>query len=151
MSRIDFYHLQRQSLVEILPKLLQKVLSSDKRAFIKVGSSDEAEKLNTALWTYDEESFLPHGSKKEGFAAQQPVWLDIADNNANGAEFLFLVNGAEIESDKINEFERVINIFDGKEEKALQQARNLWIKYKEAGNEVHYWQQTASGKWEQKM
>lgn len=149
MSRIDFYHLQRQTLDEVLPKLLQKAYSTGKRILLKT-SPETVESINTYLWTFNDESFLPHGSRKDGFAAEQPIWITDTDENANSAEFLFLINNAEVECEIAQKFERVFNLFDGNSEVALNQARKLWKKYKTAEFEVYYWQQNLSGLWEQK-
>ena len=150
MSRVDFYHLQKQSLDEVLPKLLNKAYATQKHIVVKVGTAERVEFLNSLLWTYNEESFLPHGSIRDGFAEAQPIWLTSDNDNPNSADFLFLVDGAEVESNKIAEFERVFNIFDGNSEDAINQARRLWKIYKESGSEVYYWQQSADGRWEQK-
>lgn len=150
MSRVDFYHLQKQTLEEVLPKLLSKAYSTGKHIVVKIGTPERIEFLNTELWTFNDESFLPHGSKKDGFAAQQPIWLTDADDNPNNAAFLFLTDGAEISTDKLSDYERIFNIFDGNSDEALLQARNLWKEFKQAGCEVYYWQQTEKGVWEQK-
>ena len=150
MSRIDFYHLQKQSLEEVLPKLLQKAYETGKKIKLLVGTAERVEFINSFLWTYDDESFLPHGTKKDGFVSAQPIYISAENDNPNNAEYLFLVDGATINIDELKNFERVFNWFDGNSEPALVQARAFWKACKEAGFEVYYWQQTATGKWEQK-
>lgn len=150
MSRMDFYHLQKQSLFEVLPKLLLKAYTGKKRAVVKVGKAESLEKINTLLWTFQDDAFLPHGSKKDGSGKDQPIWLTSEDDNPNGAEFLFLCEGAEVLPEKIAEYERVFNIFDGNLTEAIEQARKMWKEYKTSGYEVFYWQQNNNGKWEQK-
>ena len=149
MSRIDFYHLQKQSADEVLPKLLSKAYATGKRIAVKTPTGS-VETVNALLWTFDDESFLPHGSSKDGFSAEQPIFITDNDENINEAAFLFLVNGAETAADNLPQYERVFNIFDGNSEEALQQARQLWKTYKDSGCEVCYWQQSARGTWEQK-
>lgn len=148
MSRIDFYHLQKQTLEEVLPKLLMKSCSSGKKVVVKIGTEERLEQMNSYLWTFQDESFLPHGSKKDGFAEQQPIWLTLQDDNPNAAEFLFLIDGAQTTPDKTTNYERIFNIFDGNAE---DKARKLWKEYKTAGFDVFYWQQDDSGKWQQKV
>lgn len=150
MSRVDFYHLQKQTLENVLPLLLQKVFSGGKRAVIRIGNPAHMDDINSYLWTYRDDSFLPHGNKKDGFAEQQPIWLTTEKDNPNHAEYLFLIEGAEANADEIVAYDRVFNIFDGNSEEALTQARGLWTSYKSAGCEVFYWQQNNTGKWEQK-
>ena len=150
MSKVDFYHLQKQSLEDVLPKLLQKAYMGGKKSVVRIGKEDRVEAINSHLWTFSDESFLPHGSKKDGFAEQQPIWLTAQNENPNGAEFLFLTEGAECTTEELSAYERVFNVFDGNSEQALEQARRLWKEYKNGDCEVVYWQQDSSGKWEQK-
>ena len=150
MTRVDFYHLQQKTLDEVLPKLLQKAYSTGKRIKVKIGTEERVEFINSLLWKYNDESFLPHGSKKDGFADQQPIWLSADIENPNTALFLFLVDGAEENAETLTQYERVFNIFDGNSAEAVQQARRLWKEYKNSGCEVYYWQQDNAGKWIQK-
>ncbi len=149
MSRVDFYHLQKQTLEAVLPKLLEKAYALKKPIKIKVGNELRVEFLNSLLWTYNDESFLPHGSKKDGFGEDQPIWLSAGDDNPNKATLLFLTDGARYQED-LSSFERVFNIFDGNNEQDLQQARMFWKELKNKGCELHYWQQDANGSWSEK-
>ena len=93
-------------------------------------------------------SDLPHGSAVEGHAPQQPIWLTAADENPNGATFLFLTDGAQ--SAKIADFKRAFDLFDGRDPDAVTAARERWRRCKEAGFALTYWQQTDAGGWERK-
>ena len=73
MSRVDFYHLQSQTLENVLPKLLEKAYETGKSVLVRVGNEERVEFLNALLWTYNDQSFLPHGSKKDGNAELQPT------------------------------------------------------------------------------
>ena len=150
MSRVDFYHLQKQSLEEVLPKLLEKAYSSGSKIKVKIGTEARVDFLNSLLWTYNDESFLPHGSKKDGAAELQPIWLSDGDDNPNGATMLFLTDDAmPVEGDTEN-YARIFNIFDGNNPEALQNARNLWKNLRSSGAELHYWQQDNDGRWAEK-
>lgn len=148
MSDIAFYHLTKFSLEQALPKLLEKTLSVGKRALVQVKTKDQAEALTNELWTYQADSWLPHGCEKDGSADQQPIWITPDAENPNGATFLFLTDGADNES--ICEFERCFVVFDGRSDPKVQHARTQWKAYKEAGHELAYWQQTDTGGWEKK-
>ena len=99
MTDIRFYHLTRKTLEQALPELLEKTVQRGWRAVVMTSSEERAEALNAHLWSYDQKSFLPHGSKKDGHAADQPVWLTAQDENPNEATVLFLTDGAI--SDKV--------------------------------------------------
>ena len=146
-SEVNFYHLTRSSLEDTLPRLLAKTLQAGGRAVVLLGSAERVEALNTHLWTYDPNSFLPHGSMREGEADRQPIWLTHLDENPNGASFLFVADRAR--SERLGDYKRCFELFDGRDERAVADARERWKTYREAGHTVVYWQQTSGG-WEKK-
>lgn len=147
MTDISFYHLERSPLETALPKLLEKVLETGGRAVVMVGSAERRDALDDLLWTYHDRGFLPHGTEKDGHAADQPVWLTVDDENPNGAGFLVLADGAI--SENVGEFERCLEIFDGRDDDAVTSARSRWQAYKADGHTVTYFQQGNRG-WEKK-
>jgi DNA polymerase-3 subunit chi len=146
-SEVNFYHLTRTSLEDTLPRLLVKTLQAGERAVVMLGSAERVDALNTHLWTYDPDGFLPHGAAKDGDADRQPVWLTHLDENPNGATFLFMADHAR--SERLDAYKRCFELFDGRDEQAVAEARERWKAYKAAGHTVIYWQQTSSG-WEKK-
>ena len=148
MSDIAFYHLTKFSLEQALPKLLEKTLQVGKRAHVQVANDDRAENLVEALWTYQADSWLPHGAKKDGNPEKQPIWITPLNDNENQASFLFLTDGAD--NPQIADFERCFVVFDGRSDMAVQKARSQWKDYKDAGHDLTYWQQTDTGGWEKK-
>ena len=148
MTEIGFYHLTRSPLERALPKLLEKVLAAGLRAVVRVGSEERAGFLNTALWTYDPASFLPHGTAAEGSGARQPIWLSVGEDNPNAATVLVLTDGAG--AGGLGGYDRCLEMFDGRDPEAVARARARWKAYRDAGHSLTYWQQTGDGGWEQK-
>lgn len=151
MTRFDFYHLQESPLEKVLPKLTEKAYATGKNIKILVGTEERVEFINSLLWTYNEESFLPHGSKKDGFAEEQPIFISADEKNENHAEILILIDGALPDVQYLTNYERVLNIFDGKSETSLNSAREYWKEIKSLGGELHYWQQKDNGSFDQKL
>jgi DNA polymerase-3 subunit chi len=145
MTEINFYHLTVRPLEWALPKLLERTLEAGARAVVMATSEARVDALNTHLWTYDPNSWLPHGAEKDGNAANQPIWLTTADETPNDAGFLFLTDGAV--SDHVADFSRVFELFDGRHDEAVAAARGRWKSYKEAGHVLSYWQQDDRGRW----
>ncbi|MGQ9368894.1 DNA polymerase III subunit chi [Azospirillum sp. A39] len=148
MTEVRFYHLQRRTLEQALPKILEKVLERGWRAVVLAGSPERVDALNQHLWTYDPASFLPHGTARDGFAADQPVWLTADDENPNGATVLVQVDG--VSSGQAASYDLVCDLFDGNDGEAVAAARDRWRRCKEAGHALTYWQQTERGSWEKK-
>lgn len=145
---VMFYHLERQPLERVLPALVEKTLERGWRAVIQVGSDERLEALDAALWTYAEDSFLPHGSARSGHAADQPVYLTTGDDNPNGAGVRFLIDGAPPAS--FTGVTRIVCMFDGNDGEAVAAARSQWKAAKAAGCGLTYWQQNEDGRWEKK-
>ena len=148
MSEIRFYHLERQNLDTVLPMLLTKALEKGHKILVRTPNEAETERLNTHLWTFKENSFLPHGSAKDGKAEHQPIWITDKDENENNADVLILTHGQDIE-DK-SDYALICDIFDGNNEEMLSAARARWKILKDSNHTLTYWQQSANGGWEQK-
>lgn len=141
-----FYHLERSSLDQVLPDLLDKTLKKGWRAVVRTGAPDRLEHLDSWLWSFRDESFLPHGLADEPFAEHQPVLLTTGMDTPNAAQALFLIDGAE--AGDLSPHERCIVLFDGRDEAALAQARGRWKTFKAEGRSVSYWRQGEQRGWE---
>lgn len=149
MTEIRFYHLTRQPLEAVLPVMLARAVNRDgRRAVVMATSADRVEALNAHLWTFNDREFLPHGSRVDGHAERQPVWLTESDETLNGAKVLFLTDGAV--SEKVADYELVCELFDGNDSAVTEAARGRWKSYKASGHSLTYWQQNERGGWEQK-
>jgi DNA polymerase-3 subunit chi len=146
VAEVGFYHLTRTALEPALGQLLSKVLESGKRAVVMAASAERVEALTKGLWTYQTESFLPHGSAKDGKAEDQPVYLTEKPEVPNGATVLVLVDNAVAEP-LPDGIERVLVMFDGRDETAVANARGLWKSHLEKSDKLVYWQQTERGGW----
>jgi DNA polymerase III subunit chi len=147
MAEIGFYHLRSMSLERALPSILERGVAAGHRIVVIAGSSERVEHLNDLLWTYNDASFLPHGSARDGNAERQPIWLTASDENPNAATMLVLVDGAG--SSRLGSYARCCDIFDGNDEAAVAAARLRWQEAKAAGHQLVYWEQT-EGKWEKR-
>lgn len=147
MTEILFYHLERRPLEVVLPSLIERSLERDWRVVVQAGSAERVAALDAHLWTYRDESFLPHGADADT-AAAQPVFITVDDSNPNGADVRFVVDGAPLGT--VEGYRRVVLIFDGADPVAVAAARDAWRVVKVAGHEATYWQEGASGRWEKK-
>ena len=150
MTETLFYHLERRSLEDVLPGLVEKSLGRGWRAVIKADSADRADALDTLLWTFND-GFLPHAQAGDGEPARQPVLITPEDGNPNGAAILFVVGGAlppDWSSEAAKALTRIVLLFDGRDPSALQTAREAWKAAKAAGHDVTYWKESPTGKWE---
>ena len=147
MTEIFFYHLQRQPLERVLPTLIEKSLERGWRVVVQAASDERVEALDAHLWTFRDDSFLPHGTWREAEAAEQPVLLTVNDENPNGAAVRFLIDGAPVPADA-DAYARIVLIIDGEDPDAVAVARERWSEGKARGFDVTYWQTDEQGRWQ---
>ena len=145
---VVFYHLTETTLEEALPSLVEKSLERGWRVAIQTGSEERRDALDARLWTYADDSFIPHGTDREPHAAEQPVVLTTGTANINNAVIRFLVDGAE--PGPLDEYQRAGFLFDGHDMSQVEAAREYWKVMKAAGHLVTYWQQGADRRWVKK-
>jgi len=143
-----FYHLEQATLDRVLPELLEKTLARGWRALVRATSQERLDHLDGWLWSFRDDSFLPHGLASEGDAERQPILLTASDGNPNAAQALFILDGAEC--GPLDAFERCVILFDGRDPAAVEEARRRWKAFKEQNTPISYWQQNERGGWEKK-
>src|SRR5215210_2125505 len=129
MTEVLFYHLQRQPLERVLPQLLERSLERGWRVVVQAASEERVDALDAHLWTYKDDSFLPHGLWREPGAHEQPILLTVNDDNPNKAAVRFLIDGASVPPDAAA-YERIVLLFDGEDPDALEAARARWSEAK---------------------
>ena len=149
MPEVFFYHLQGRSIESTLPTLLEKSLERGWRVVVQGGSDERVSALDALLWTYRDESFLPHGPSSDRDASEYPIVLTARDEPIDAARVRFLIDGASLPQDE-DRYERIVVLFDGSDEEALERAREQWREARGRGLDVTYWQQDSRGRWERR-
>jgi DNA polymerase-3 subunit chi len=147
MTEMLFYHLEHQPLERVLPTLLEKSIERGWRVVVQASSEERIEALDAHLWTFRDDSFLPHGTWREAEARSQPILLTVNPDNPNGATVRFLIEGAMIPEDA-EAYQRIVLIFDGEDPDAVAAARERWRESKAKGFDVTYWQTDGEGRWQ---
>lgn len=148
MTEVLFYHLTQKRLEDVLPGLLEKCMERQWKVVVQAKTSERMEALDTHLWNWRDEAFLPHGIIRDGSEDKQPVWLTTGQDNPNSATVRFMIEGAD--PPDLSPYERAIYIFDGHNEDDMANARTRWKIEKEASHDVTYWQQNPGGGWVKK-
>jgi DNA polymerase-3 subunit chi len=149
MTEVLFYHLQRQKLERVLPALLEKSIERGWRVVVQAASEERVAALDAHLWTYRDDSFVPHGTWREAEAREQPILLTVNDDNPNGASVRFLLEGVPVPPNP-EAYQRIVLLFDGDDPEAVEAARMRWSEAKRNGFDVTYWQPDDAGRWQRK-
>jgi DNA polymerase-3 subunit chi len=149
MTEVLFYHLQGQKLEGVLTTLLERSLERGWRVVVQAGSEERIDALDAHLWTYRDDSFLPHGTSREPEAPHHPVLLSADESNANGASVRFLIDGVQL-PENADAYQRIVLLFDGEDDDAVAAAREQWAAAKGRGFDASYWQPDDNGRWVKK-
>lgn len=146
-TEVGFYHLTRQPLEAVLPRLLEKAYAAGHRILVHCAGPEQLKRLDQQLWTYDEASFLPHGSEDK---ALQPVLLTTSqEERANTPDVLAALDGLDLK--RLGDFARVLYLFEESDADRLAAARASWSALKgRDGVTRTYWQQDERGRWVKK-
>jgi DNA polymerase-3 subunit chi len=143
--QVDFYHLTTTPLDRALPQIAEKVLASGGRLLLVAESEAQRSALDKLLWTFNAESFLPHGIAGGEGDTDQPILLSEEPVATNGARNVALADG--IWRDAALGFDRAFHFFDGER---IAEARIAWKALADRdGIERRYWKQSETGRWEQ--
>lgn len=145
-TEIWFYHLERSTLDQVLPELLDKTLQRGWRALVRIADPARMDEIDENLWTWRDDSFLAHGRAGQDHADRQPILLSQTGENPNAAQALFIVDQSDM--GPVEGYERCFIIFDGRDETALNHARERWKALKGQMSNLAYWKQSDAGRWE---
>ena len=136
-------------MAEALVMLVKKSQLAGKKVLVQC-PRPAAEAMDEALWTQDPESWIPHGLDDADGASHAHAWImSVPEGNPISAEFLFLLHGAE--RPDMTSFERVFNLFDGRSDAQLSEARSQWQEWRNnEALEMRYFAQDDEGKWEKR-
>lgn len=146
MAEIWFFHLDKQPLEHVLPRIVTSSLARGWRMVIETSVPERVAKLSEMLWASEDVAFLPHGYAGEPSPDQQPVWLTTTTENPNNAQVRVLLDGAKLAD--LSSLTRAVLMFDGNDETAIEAARAEWKTQKSAGHDISYWKQDENGKWQ---
>jgi DNA polymerase III subunit chi len=143
---IQFYHLLSSPLEVALPKLASMAYQRGMRVCIVAQPAVQV-LLDDVLWTYDKNSFLPHGTE-DANAANHPIVLTSAPTRINAANLLMITHGLHVTPEVSALFERVFDIFNGHDGGAVEAARQRWAAYLREGYALKYIKQRPDGGWD---
>ena len=146
MTEVWFFHLDKQPLEHVLPRIVASSITRGWHMVIETAMPERVVKISELLWASEDVAFLPHGFAGEPFPELQPVWLTASSENPNNAQVRVFLDGAKPVD--ISGFDRAVLMFDGNDDQALEAARAEWKNQKSAGHIISYWKQDESGKWQ---
>lgn len=136
MSRVDFYLLKQTDPKARYPftcRLVEKAYHHKHKIYIHTADEKEAHLLDDLLWTFKDESFLPHNLYGEGPNPPPAIQIGFTDNPSGFNDVLINLS-AEVPS-FYKRFKRVIEIIP-EEDNWKTKARKNFKTYRQNGAEL---------------
>lgn len=131
--RADFYFIAEQAPWRFSCRLLEKAFNQHHRVYVHTDTAEDAETLNVMLWTFRQQSFIPHALLGH-FTTHTPAieigFGPFADKPAHHHDIL--LNLTEQLPPFADSFERVIEVIPNRPHDQ-ERAEKYWHYYGEAG------------------
>ena len=151
MTEVLFYHLQNMSLENVLPPLLEKSLERGWRVVVQSTSEERADALDAHLWTYRDDSFLPHATwRVERCAAISRSCWRSRTGNPNRANVRFLIDNAALAGGLRTSTSAWCWSSTATTTTRLQRRAPPGPIASREGFEVTYWQADERGRWQRR-
>lgn len=140
MTRIDFYLIEHDD-AEIgalfACHLVEKIALLKKKIYIQAQNQKQAEIIDNLLWTYKENSFLPHDiCTTDQDQSSSPILIGFYEQSTpNHGEVL--INTTTDEPFFFSQFERLAEIVLSKNQDHVTQSRIRYKKYRIRGYPLH--------------
>ncbi len=137
MTQIDFYILQAaadQRRETYACRLTEKAFKAGKKVFIYTESFADAQRLNTQLWTFRGEAFLPHDIYPDTNPSNVNIRIGYLPHQSHPS-FEVLINLTSQIPPFFNDYERVLEIIN-QEPETRDQGRARFRHYRGLGFEL---------------
>lgn len=137
MPRIDFYILEAAGLsarLRLACRLIEKAYKNKHRIYINMENAEEAHMLDELLWTYRDDSFLPHNLYGDGPEPAPPIQIGYQVMPIKHRDIL--LNLSKTIPDFYPQFTRVLEIVTN--DTTIQSAgRENYKHYRNQGHDIN--------------
>ncbi len=150
MTQIIFYSTAPLQVEKTLFALLEKSLEKGNKSLLLFKDKEKCLSINEQLWTYKQNSFLPHILEDDQIYdnIDVPVYLSTKNENPFKAELLFSIDG--FLPDNIDHFERVIIIIDVNDKLLNEKYKNYYLDINKNFEDIVFYKSDDNGKWIEK-
>ncbi len=113
MTQVDFYILKEGASgdrYQLACRIAEKAYRQGRRVLIQTCSNEEANHVDRLLWTYKQNSFIPHGLPEKVDRSITPILVNPKPDP--GDEHDVLINLCQETPDFFSRFERVAELID---------------------------------------
>jgi DNA polymerase-3 subunit chi len=138
VTRVDFYTLKEHSGGDrfvLACRLVERIYGAGHRVYIQAQDREHARHLDRLLWTFKQQSFLPHGLAGDADRELTPIL--IGHDGDPGEESQVLINLSPEVPPFFGSFERLCELID-LDPGAREAGRKRYAFYRDRGCPLHH-------------
>jgi DNA polymerase IIIc chi subunit len=136
MSEINIY--KTTDISKILPKLVENIISQGKKIYIYCDNDEQEKELDYLLWSYNQLSFIPHGTTSDMYPSEQVVLLGKKLDYKSAAEILICAGIVDDVNSTTGQYEKILlfnhelpnKTYDMQINVVEQDSSGKWVKQK---------------------
>lgn len=133
LNRVEFINLREagSDALTAAARLAAYHHDQGRRIFIEASEQREAQEMDRRLWTFAEDSFVPHCLESLTDQAEEPVLIGYRSGNPNSADILILLHPKDPRA--LQDFRMAILLIPADDGPELAACRDLYAKLRDAG------------------
>jgi DNA polymerase-3 subunit chi len=158
MIRVSCYQTSNENLPKTFTQLAEKCFYNKLRTLVVTPNNDLITILDKVLWTYSKKHFIPHGTLSDPLPEKQPIYITNKLLNLNEAKALMFVNAdesmmldflsnTENKSSGVQNFSRVMFLFDNFTKLQSAQIKNILEKSSLTNYALECFNQGVNNEW----
>lgn len=136
MSSVDFYEVKAPRWELVLCRHVETAYEAGERVYVRCSSEALARHVDELLWTFREDSFVPHGLWPGAGELKDPVAVGWHPGNPNRASRLVLAGAGE--PDELSRYERATDFVPVADAALTGAARARYRAFRGRGHEVAF-------------
>ena len=145
MTEIFFYKLKNLSIELFLISLIEKSISKNWNSLVLLDNIERMEEINDLMWTFNDTSFIPHGSQSDLNPDKHNVYLTCNEEHLNNSNIIFSIDGIII--NQPDNWKRCIYIFNEQNLKVTDELESYKRGIEDLNYDLKSFEQDNNGKW----
>ena len=146
LEKAYFYNSSHRNVVADISRLIEKLFKEKNRILVCCEDQEAVEAIDTFLWAYREDGFIPHSIVTKEKLPDYPVLITTDIHEDYEHDVLLALNGVLIKEKDWRKFSKAYYFFDDQENKEKENAREMWKSFSALNIVCNYWVNKAN-KW----
>ena len=139
LEKAFFYKSSHRDVVRDIAWLTESIFKKNNRIVIFCTDQETAEVVDDFIWSYRDDSFIPHSIKKHRETSLDPILVTTDLDGSYEHNVLLALNGVLIKEKDWQRFAKVYYFFDDQDSREKENARAMWKSFSSLAVNCKYW------------